>query len=128
MRSLITPSTASNEQASRLNWTNSSTASKLWVSSIRVATTSWNRTAVVGTPLSDRRANMRSIGISSPIVVVTRGPIHIMELIDRRGVEKEGVQRDVQDDDDRGPDQEGARQAPLWVVHFANDVGRGIPA
>ena len=99
------------------------------------------------------------------MVVVTRGPIHIMALIeetrpmqisaptmrpprspkmclpattatsiwpascvDRRGVEKEGIERDVEDDDDRRPGQERARQAALRVVHFADDIGRGIPA
>ena len=38
IRSTMTPSTARNEQDSRANWINSSTASKLWVSSISVAT------------------------------------------------------------------------------------------
>src|SRR3974390_3107499 len=158
MRSLITPSTARNEQASRLNWMKSSTASKLWVKSIRVATTSWNRIAVVGTPLRDRRANMRSIGMSPPppagapgadphqgadrgnqpdadqraddaaaeiaeyVLARNDGNVDLTsELGDRRGVEKQGVERDVEDDDDRCPDQQRARQAALRIVHLAGD-------
>ena len=40
MRSLITPSTVKNEQNNSANWMKSSTASKLRVNSIRLATVS----------------------------------------------------------------------------------------
>ncbi len=50
------------------------------------------------------------------------------QLSDRRAVKKQRVQRHVQNDDDRRADQQGARHAALWIVHFAHDIGRGIPA
>ena len=38
--------------------------------------------AAAGTPFLDLRENRRSIGMSSPIVIVTRGPIQVMALIE----------------------------------------------
>src|SRR5262249_34899077 len=38
--------------------------------------------AMTGTPYCDLRENRRSTGMSSPIVMVTRGPIHVMALMD----------------------------------------------
>ena len=38
--------------------------------------------AIAGTPRFDRRENNRSSGVSSPIVMVTRGPIQVMALMD----------------------------------------------
>src|SRR5215210_4085174 len=58
------------------------TASKLRVNSIRFATASWNRIANAGAPWLDLRANSRNAGMSSPIVIMTRGPIHIIALME----------------------------------------------
>ena len=38
--------------------------------------------AMTGTPCFDLRENRRSTDMSSPIATVTRGPIHVMALMD----------------------------------------------
>ena len=102
--------------------------------------------ATAGTPCFDLRENRRNSGMSSPMVMVTRGPIHVMALIEdtsprqisaptmrppsspntclpammatsswpansRIGVvmQKDGVEGDIEDDDDRGAEKQRAR-------------------
>ena len=38
--------------------------------------------AQAGAPWPDLRAKIRNAGMSSPIVIITRGPIHIIALIE----------------------------------------------
>ena len=67
---------------------NSRTASKLCENSIRLATTICTSVAKAGAPLFVRCAKGRKAGRSSPITIVTRGPIHIIALtVETRPIE-----------------------------------------
>jgi len=66
------------------------------------------------------RASTRSIG--DPRDIESPG-----QPVDRRGVEKHRIQRDIQHQHDQRPRQHCAWQVLLRHMHLADDVGRGIP-
>ena len=78
---------------------------------------------------ADQRADNAAAEIAENVLARDDRDVDLSgQLLDRRGVEEERVERDVEHDDDRRADQERARQAALRIVHFADDIGRGIPA
>src|SRR5262249_18319219 len=70
----MTPATARNEQVVRLNWMKSSTASKLWLSSMTLTAASWNRMAAMGTPVFEVRVEDRRHRGCPPLGQGDRGP------------------------------------------------------
>ena len=144
----------------------SSTASKLWVNSIRVDDRELKQDRRAGTPFADRaredpqhrdvlahrhgdaRADPHhgadrgdeADGRSAPptmrpptspkmwLPAITATSSWPASLLDRRRVEKHGVERDIEREHDQRAGEQRARQAALRVADLAGDVGRGVPA
>ena len=77
---------------------------------------------------ADHRADDAAADFAEDVAARDAGDIELPgQLVDRRGVEKHGVQGDIQHENDQRPRQQRARQVLLRGMHLADDVGRSIP-